>query len=1242
MYNTYTSSTLLSVRTKGSVSFSFNDYSNLLNERFDKNPLSQSPCCCSCCFHCCSPSFASNRVALNPALFYGLRQSTLIQCSPSRRLILGGRDRYHYRVPIYGFDSECFEVYCSLKQRGCNEGIGRRRKRSVGYANSSERRCLGDAEAVISLLSEEFSEEFLGDTKRNGRMSKKVEAGKRGDYVVGSYRRKKKDVGLGFSDNNSKQQAIKSVGVESREEGYGRKEKREEKEASTRGENLRGRRQDSSCSSYYSLSSSGDVESDLEVQDNPEQLIEELSSGLQESRNKSKGRFEKQMVGELKRHTDDIKDHAEISEQRNSVAASYSGQDWRKKSEKKLTEVSIEGTHSREEASKLHGENDHVEASSSHNHIDQEDSSFSMNFENRTRNQFGKKDEEIRQKSFSQRQYQEISKISRTKDSGVETTSQLQQQFSDREGSHRIATESTLETRDNYHNIVSHRAENSNLQRESEYKMKIKEEDTALFQSSHQESGKHISQIDRKDLERMQFRRESRDITSLSVQASDRDTNNTSQRNSEKRMIDQGRNSTSVVKILRETKEKHTQTDETEIQFKSNKEHQRATKVSTHLEKASEEASGIEASLNLVSQARVQHVDVKEGSQQNVSAMLMAPPSQLVARDSQHVDPVDGTAVELSYESDSSALIPNSAGSTPAMQHETYGRDRQSENYESPLNHSTHEDALSSVRRFEESSMHFVGEFFEKARVEVSTSNVHREKVSLNEELMHEGQGHVRKRSDEYGFVEFQSKEHDSRQSSDSSAGKGPSDAMWDVRDTSVQQPPEVEEAPESDGSAIVRRTGRSLWSIIADVVRLRWRSHAETPKSAGRSRQKNSSNESVSSEAWFSGRDADETNDENVKGERRRRLHEASRPYQPELEKTSIQSEDEDPERIRLKGKVRQPRGEKSSSSAILKSELPSRGVFPNSEEGTSTNEDGQSSQGASVVVRTEEQLQPMPSRSTSESPIIEEIGGTVRTNISGSGSKELMVQPISSNLSEVSGSGKKEGELKQRKLQRSTQVPRDKFDDWEEAYRLESEQRKIDEMFMREALIEAQKAADTWEVPVGAVLVRDGKIIARGYNLVEELRDSTAHAEMICIREASSLLRSWRLTETTLYVTLEPCPMCAGAILQARINTLVWGAPNKLLGADGSWIRLFPSGGEGTGSEMSDKPAAPVHPFHPKMTIRRGVLETECADTMQQFFRRRRRKENKSDPSSPPSNLPTSDHLPKLLNKMPHFLDD
>ncbi|EPS62110.1 hypothetical protein M569_12681, partial [Genlisea aurea] len=155
-----------------------------------------------------------------------------------------------------------------------------------------------------------------------------------------------------------------------------------------------------------------------------------------------------------------------------------------------------------------------------------------------------------------------------------------------------------------------------------------------------------------------------------------------------------------------------------------------------------------------------------------------------------------------------------------------------------------------------------------------------------------------------------------------------------------------------------------------------------------------------------------------------------------------------------------------------------------------------------------------------------------------------------------------------------------------------------------------------------------------------VEELRDSTAHAEMICIREASNVLRTWRLSETVLYVTLEPCPMCAGAILQARIDTVVWGAPNKLLGADGSWIRLFPNG-DGT-----EPPPPPVHPFHPNISIRRGVLASECADAMQQFFKlRRKKKDVKKKPEEEPphtsSCLPVvavQTRPPKFLSRMMH----
>lgn len=148
-------------------------------------------------------------------------------------------------------------------------------------------------------------------------------------------------------------------------------------------------------------------------------------------------------------------------------------------------------------------------------------------------------------------------------------------------------------------------------------------------------------------------------------------------------------------------------------------------------------------------------------------------------------------------------------------------------------------------------------------------------------------------------------------------------------------------------------------------------------------------------------------------------------------------------------------------------------------------------------------------------------------------------------------------------------------------------------DERFMLEALKEAWKAYQSQEVPVGAVLVHQGRIIARGYNQVEMLHDATAHAEMLCITSGESVLENWRLLDTTLYCTVEPCCMCAGAMLLARVSTLVWGAPDIRHGANGSWINLF------------DR----QHPTH-SLQIRKGVLEDLCGDLMRSFFQERRKK--------------------------------
>ena len=143
----------------------------------------------------------------------------------------------------------------------------------------------------------------------------------------------------------------------------------------------------------------------------------------------------------------------------------------------------------------------------------------------------------------------------------------------------------------------------------------------------------------------------------------------------------------------------------------------------------------------------------------------------------------------------------------------------------------------------------------------------------------------------------------------------------------------------------------------------------------------------------------------------------------------------------------------------------------------------------------------------------------------------------------------------------------------------------------YMREALIEARLAAEAGEMPVGCVIAREGEIIARAHNECEALRDATAHAELLAIRRASVACGDWRLNRCTLYVTLEPCPMCAGAIMQARVGRLVYGAADPGQGCAGSLYRI---------------PEDPAFPhFCPSDG---GVLREECEALFKRFFARRR----------------------------------
>ena len=146
-------------------------------------------------------------------------------------------------------------------------------------------------------------------------------------------------------------------------------------------------------------------------------------------------------------------------------------------------------------------------------------------------------------------------------------------------------------------------------------------------------------------------------------------------------------------------------------------------------------------------------------------------------------------------------------------------------------------------------------------------------------------------------------------------------------------------------------------------------------------------------------------------------------------------------------------------------------------------------------------------------------------------------------------------------------------------------------DEGWMRLALAQAEEAASRGEVPIGAVAVLDGQVIGTGYNRKETDRDPTAHAEMIALRQAAQALGNWRLIDVTLYCTVEPCPMCAGAMVQARLTRLVYGTRDTRFGADGTIV------------DVLGQPR-----FNHRVDVTRGVLEEEAASLLQNFFRQLR----------------------------------
>lgn len=153
-------------------------------------------------------------------------------------------------------------------------------------------------------------------------------------------------------------------------------------------------------------------------------------------------------------------------------------------------------------------------------------------------------------------------------------------------------------------------------------------------------------------------------------------------------------------------------------------------------------------------------------------------------------------------------------------------------------------------------------------------------------------------------------------------------------------------------------------------------------------------------------------------------------------------------------------------------------------------------------------------------------------------------------------------------------------------------------DEKYMAAALQEARRAWMLNEVPIGAVVVKDGEIIGRGFNLRESMQTTLTHAELLAIQDANQKVGSWRLEDCTLYVTLEPCPMCAGAIVQSRVKRVVYGASDPKAGCAGTLMNLL------------EEPR-----FNHQVEVTSGVLEPQCSTVLKNFFKELRQKKNEKD---------------------------
>ncbi|XP_030542751.1 tRNA(adenine(34)) deaminase, chloroplastic isoform X2 [Rhodamnia argentea] len=1204
------SSNLLCYRGKGPISFSFNDNSYLSTDRFDKYPLahsSSSLCCCGCSCCCARPACCGHsnyRVCISPSLLYGLRQPSLLQWSASRRLYFGGGERYNCRLPVHSIDREVSDLYeegsCAFRERSGERRNGGRRRRikcMVSEENNQIRRlsCFEDADAVLSLLSEEVDEECFDSRGKQGSSSFKRYEVERKKIHGSEHTRGRKKKGSVSKDSNSKCK-LESNEIESRDDvcslDKGRGDFRGE-------ENRRARKEVSSCSSYHSFSSSGGFESDVEeIKDDG--FVGETSSGhCKESRRRDESKTDNEMLEEDRIYGEEREEN-ETLEKKQAMARSNVEWDWRKKSEKKLNELSVEGAQYQKESlegcsktSRTHY-NDDRKSSISRTSGAKKKSTFSVNLDSRASISHGQNENEDVNIFQLERQSKRNQEVCRACGSEVKVSPQSEKQLSSREEKLMASSGSILKNRNESRKTAGHVAERDEFAgnaQEFSRKLEIQEIDTEETSSLHGKSRRNDWEVNvnlgsssaqrreeqshrddritiegrfgksqqftepsesNQTAERMSSIQSNRinlqqktnavsysypsereqyhhtdsqalqlahssgksqdDVNKSKFRVNDMETARSSQRTSEKRMASQDMNLTSVVTLSGEAQDRHKESRGKVMQSESDSGSTPSglTKQSTSHQKVVEQLSSNQ-NINLVYQQNMQVIH-QEVNTVNSQSLLIPPPSQLVARGSSYADRTSGMPTKENFlESGSNTVSAHRETQTSALHAQLDSGGRGDGNHGELLYVRTHEDALGSALRMEESSGKFVGEYIEKARHEISSEA---EVDTSDAKLGYSSKDNIQSSSTQYGSQDVKPKNHDSRDPSGSSGSKGLSDEIWHEIDPSLHEVLKLEEPDSSttSGPAAVRRSGRSLWNIMADIVRLHWRSRAESSTSAARSGGKSTMNESVSSDTWFSGHEHDENTGENVRQERSTPQKVTSSDQLQILHSLT-------------RNRTHSPRGEKGTPSEaevvspVKSGSSTAKTVCSGSaqqEEDFGWHEEVQGTNSPPLALELVESTLPQPPKVASP-PRGEASPDTGKTILAGGGLREGLDQNAE-KLIEVGGVEVTSSPLKQRKFQRVKQVTRDRFDDWEEAYRLESDQRKIDEMFMREALVEAKKAAEKWEVPVGAVLVQHGKIIARGFNLVEELRDSTAHAEMICIKEASNVLRSWRLPNYVL----------------------------------------------------------------------------------------------------------------------------